>query len=103
MSPRQRIPPMNETLTTLVIAADKFTRQTPYHRAASGPGPAPVPSPAGKEIPLMMVFLFLILSVLFTLLLVQAVIDGGHDQPYTAKAILAGVCLAFLVALLYYF
>ena len=50
----------------------------------------------------MMVFLF-ILSVLFTLLLVQAVIDGGHDQPYTAKAILAGVCLAFLVALLYYF
>ena len=51
----------------------------------------------------MMVFLFLILSVLFTLLLVQAVIDGGHDQPYTAKAILAGVCLAMLVALLYYF
>lgn len=47
--------------------------------------------------------LLLIPAVLFTLLLVQAVIDGGHDQPYTAKAILAGVCLAFLVALLYYF
>ena len=40
MSPGQRIRPMNETLTTLVIAADKFTRQTPYHRAASGPGAA---------------------------------------------------------------
>ena len=51
----------------------------------------------------MMGVLFLIRSVLFTLLLVQAVIDGGHYQPYTAKAILAGVCLAFLVALLYYF
>ena len=50
----------------------------------------------------MMVFLFLILSFLFTLLLVQAVIDGGHYQPYTAKAILAGVCLAFLVALPYF-
>lgn len=58
--------------------------------------------PLRKEVPLMMVFLFLILSVLFTLLLVQAVIDGGHDQPYTAKAILAGVCLAFLVALPYF-
>lgn len=51
----------------------------------------------------MMVFLFLILSVLFTLLLVQAIINGVHNRPYTAKAILAGVCLAFLVALLYYF
>ena len=102
MSPRQRIPPMNETLTTLVIAADKFTRQTPYHRAASGPGPAPVPSPTGKEAPLMMVFLFLILSVLFTLLLVQAIIDGVRNRPYTVKAILAGVCLAFLVALPYF-
>ena len=102
MSPRQRIPPMNETLTTLVIAADKFTRQTPYHRAASGPGAAPAPSPTGKEVPLMMVFLFLILSVLFTLLLVQAIIDGIRNRPYTAKAILAGVCLAFLVALPYF-
>lgn len=51
----------------------------------------------------MMVFLFLVLSVLFTLLLVQAIIDGVHDRPYTAKAILAGVCLAILAALPYYF
>lgn len=50
----------------------------------------------------MMVFLFLILSVLFTLLLVQAVIDGVRNRPYTVKAILAGVCLAFLVALPYF-
>lgn len=51
----------------------------------------------------MITFLFLILSVLFTLLLVQTVIDGVHDRPYTVKAILSGVCLAILVALLYYF
>ena len=50
----------------------------------------------------MMVFLFLILSVLFTLLLVLAIIDGVHHRPYTAKAILAGVCLAILVALPYF-
>ena len=34
---------------------------------------------------------------------VLAIIDGVHNRPYTAKAILAGVCLASLVALLYYF
>ena len=50
----------------------------------------------------MMVFLFLILSVLFTLLLVLAIIDGVRNRPYTVKAILAGVCLAFLVALPYF-
>lgn len=47
--------------------------------------------------------LLLIPSVLFAFLLVQAIIDGIRNQPYTAKAILAGVCLAILVALLYYF
>ena len=47
--------------------------------------------------------LLLIPSVLFTLQLVLAIIDGVHNRPYTAKAILAGVCLAILVALLYYF
>ena len=50
----------------------------------------------------MMVFLFLILSVLFTLLLVQAIIDGVRNRPYTVKALLAGVCLACLVALPYF-
>lgn len=47
--------------------------------------------------------LLLIPAVLFTLLLVQAIIDGVRNRPYTVKAILAGVCLAILVALLYYF
>ena len=41
-------------------------------------------------------------AVLFTLLLVQAIIDGFRNRPYTVKAILAGVCLAFLVALPYF-
>lgn len=41
-------------------------------------------------------------AVLFTLLLVQAIIDGIRNRPYTVKAILAGVCLAFLVALPYF-
>ena len=34
--------------------------------------------------------------------LVQAIIDGVRNRPYTVKAILAGVCLAFLVALPYF-
>ena len=51
----------------------------------------------------MMVFLFLILSVLFTLLLVQAVIDGAMTSLTPPRPSLAGVSLTILVALLYYF
>lgn len=59
--------------------------------------------PLRKEVPPMIALVLLLIpAVLFTLLLVQAIIDGVRNRPYTVKAILAGVCLAFLVALPYF-